>query len=1012
MSNKRYKVKKSTSSTTKKKKTILNREELLKIYSEKIEKPLYDDLVLVVLGGEFGVITEFLKNKIPFSSLIIIEPNPQFFTNETILKSYTKLRENNTNIHYISVPEIEKNSTKLLNQLISSDLFVNGLEIINNPVYEELYPEKMQEEREKLDNYLRTLKYKKDGLKAKSIEIAQKNQKISRVELSEIFDFPSNQKVEDLFRQEKNDIGDGSFVVLIGGEYGYYTKYLLENNYIYNLIIVEPLELLENDNKAINLAKETEEIGLKSLKTFYFSKGHSEELAFFEFIKNKLTYIKNSKILINPLYEKKYINDIKETLSKVTKYMKNTAFLKGNSIADDLYGMTNSLYNLRKTENLKVLDKLPAVDTVISVAAGPSLDEHMDELKELSKKFPIVAVEVVVNKLLKNGIKPDIICAQERVYFVSQIVKSIPAEIRERTLFVAPTLIHSYNLDYMKKCLIISQPTKSPLEEYLSKSFYDFSPKFPQSLYAGEVNMHTATLFNPKQILLFGHDLAIHEEKKHASDVIAGKYNVFGSKEEIGNRGDKVTITPLFDKFRTNTETMLSKIKSKRDITFVTFSNGAEVRYIENGTKEDYLKFLKEAPNKPNIEKYIKDCSIQKSEILDKLNKEIELIDKQLTFLENIENLSRFSIAAKFTHYFIKTTAISSGVVRLIIDDFLSKHMYSQEKLEVWIQQNKDEMTNLYQRIKNVLENSKKLLLKEEPLPEENEELSKLFKFDLFDVIRSKALDSEKKVKIIGNSEELKYIILSYFYGYESADFLQLSKLLGQLNPYIYDDAQAKNIYYEGIDRMIEFCKQKWDFVKDEKNDNYYFFRYQLASYNYEKGNLDFVINFLSPHNDLKLPEKVVVADALSDKGNYEMAFKYYKEALKENQSARVIINGLYSLIMSDKIAESYLLIYIFGKSISNYDAYKANINLLEEKTSFLRKNKNYKLRQISSESSRNKKIISLNKSDMPENLCDELLSFFAAQNNIQIYKDSNQQRRYFYDSELTLDFSYFLLNL
>lgn len=79
-----------------------------------INKPLYDDLVLIVIGGEYGVITTYLRDEFKYSGIIIIEPNPNFISNSVAQNNYRKISKMNHNIKYITSPEIEKNSDNLL----------------------------------------------------------------------------------------------------------------------------------------------------------------------------------------------------------------------------------------------------------------------------------------------------------------------------------------------------------------------------------------------------------------------------------------------------------------------------------------------------------------------------------------------------------------------------------------------------------------------------------------------------------------------------------------------------------------------------------------------------------------------------------------------------------------------------------------------------------------------------------------------------------------------------------
>ncbi|PKL46707.1 MAG: hypothetical protein CVV42_15565 [Candidatus Riflebacteria bacterium HGW-Riflebacteria-2] len=52
----------------------------------------------------------------------------------------------------------------------------------------------------------------------------------------------------------------------------------------------------------------------------------------------------------------------------------------------------------------------------VVVAAGPSLDRNMHQLKSVKGRFPIIAVDTALRQLVANGIRPDIVCAADPSY--------------------------------------------------------------------------------------------------------------------------------------------------------------------------------------------------------------------------------------------------------------------------------------------------------------------------------------------------------------------------------------------------------------------------------------------------------------------------------------------------------------------------------------------------------------------------------------------------------------------
>lgn len=115
----------------------------------------------------------------------------------------------------------------------------------------------------------------------------------------------------------------------------------------------------------------------------------------------------------------------------------------GNSTEDSLIGLRNNLENLRFLSCSKDISKLKnsfkGVPAFI-VSAGPSLDKNIDNLLEVKGKGLILAVDTIVDKLLKHGIVPDFMFSLERtdeVYKYFYQSKDIPKE----TTLVAPLLL-------------------------------------------------------------------------------------------------------------------------------------------------------------------------------------------------------------------------------------------------------------------------------------------------------------------------------------------------------------------------------------------------------------------------------------------------------------------------------------------------------------------------------------------------------------------------------------------
>jgi len=904
---------------------IIKENELLDFYKKNLKLPPIDDVVLLVIGGEFGIIGDYLLQNSNAPVIIFIEPNQQFFNNPDSLNKFKSLKQQSKkHIERLTVKQLEQKQNILLNLLVQYDIFGNGLEVIKNPFYEKQFPELINFEAQRLDNFLNSIKHTKKGLEFKYFDHL-KNEDLTH--LSQITRISEN----DLLKNFKNNAKiekDGSLVIVIGNEFGFYAKELLKREKIYNLVFVEPVkDFCTFENKKI--FSDAEILTENHIKAFFADKDEKNDyINFFNYLKTKISFINNVEILINPIYSQLYLEDVKKTIKQLVYYIKTLAFLKGNSMGDEFYGMMNSMYNLTNLNKLKAFKNKPEIDTIISVAAGPSLDDHMEELKDLSQKFPVIAADVVANKLVENGIIPDIVGTQERLYAISKYTTKFDDKIKKESIYIAPTLVHPYSTNGLDNVVLVSQNTKSSIEKYLSEQFYFFSDKINHSIYTGQFNISVALMFSPKNILLFGHDLAINNERDYAKGVKGGGYSIHNAKQEIGNRNQTVYITDILDKFRTNTETVLATINDTYKTNFFSFSDGARVKGIYDADKEDYLKFSSIKKEKLDLKKYLISVENNKKVLMENLEKEVITNQKLKHYFDNLKQLTQFTVESHFTSLVLLKETLYNKTIRLLNEEYLEKFSYERTDNGKWILQNESNYNSMLSRVENILEKTIKLLKKNDQLPTLDCSTKVLFDYYFFSPVRDKINQMiENNIEI--DKEDLQYAALSYFYAFEPINFLKMAKVVAKLKK--YNDKESQLIYYEGIEKIRCFYESQW---KHHSNDTQtFFYRYQLASFNFEMENFKDVIAFLNDFNDLEIPEKILLAESYTETNQPIKAFNVFKEILLEDcTSLRVITNVYNLLITKDKLAEAKMIEYLASSSINSNEVFLNNKNLLQEK--------------------------------------------------------------------------------
>jgi len=966
-----------------------NKEELFKLYKKTIKQPMFDDLVLIVLGGEKGVIAEYFEKNIKFSKLIVIEPITALGNDPQTQNNYKNFKiRNKGNIIHFTLKEIEDNPADFNQLLIKNQIIEKGLQIINNPFYEIHYSNEMIAVKNRINNILDNIKpvVKMNLTNEMFIELQKKNH------------LKNDTDLKKEMNSEISKVKAGKLIVLIGFETGTLYGNLIKTKKAFNVAIVEPYKSVFDQNQ-IHLLEDIRKITNTSHEHFEFEKGNAETLKFFDYISKKAAYLDDIEFLINPKYIKKYYKETIDTLKKVRDIVLDIASLKGNSNGDDIYGIMNSLYNLRGIGKLKLLPKDLTYKNVITVAAGPSLDDHMDELKALSKKFPVIAVEVVVDKLLKNGIFPDIVCSQERTLIVfSDYIRKFDDSVKKKSVYIAPALIHTYSLDEMENIVLVSQAIRSTCEKYIYDFYYNFASPIQTSIHAGLIAINIALLFKPENIIIFGHDVSVPIDKRsHAEDIKANNYYRENSEIIIGNRGQKVYLPPLLKKFYNNTENITLRIKNNKKINFYNFSDGAKITAFDDSNDIIYTQLLHEKNEEKELYKKLISTKIElKEKTIEQLYSERQTLEEQLEFLSQINTLTRFTLNLKFLELIINKPSILSKSLRLLMDDFVAKNALIKDDMATWINENKGEITETAIFLLQIINNTINLLQNDEQLPlYDSEDIEKLYTYNFFAVIRNKFLDAESNPKENITEEEFFYLIQSFLHAFQPLDYLKFVNILLAYKNRFTATGINKPLYQQGITRCIDFFYTKVKELKNEEDEKpKIFIREHLISLLYEAERYDEIISLVNSHDNPTLFELDLLADTYNEIGRYDTSFFIYKELLKNNlQNKKLLLNTFNNLVFLDKYAESLYFSNIIREKYKDDPVYNANYNYLKEKIStFKREQKAFNLKFEQKEPLNQSHFVIINKAVLDD---DNIVELLGKQQNIQFTRVDD---RYYFD--------------
>lgn len=291
--------------------------------------------------------------------------------------------------------------------------------------------------------------------------------------------------------------------------------------------------------------------------------------------------ILNMKTLLSPVaydYNRRIYIHTNRTTSKIQK---NYRFLDFKSIR----------------ETCKLFENIP----ILYIAAGPSLDENLEWIKDNQDRFFIVCIGRALKKLVSNGISVNIVITLDEQEFLAdtQFDDETMKLVSKDTLLFASSITNKNILNKFDKDNI-----------FIFDVFYSFfkSNRAFNGSSIGEIGLEIIFQFNSQEIYILGLDLALDQKTgaTHASEdrVKISKidlneeqdrtiFNVRRSLVKVkGNFKKEVYTTPLFYGSIKMLEDKV-RIKDKKTKIYNLSSNGAKFQGI-----------IPKKSNNVNLDKY------------------------------------------------------------------------------------------------------------------------------------------------------------------------------------------------------------------------------------------------------------------------------------------------------------------------------------------------------------------------------------------------------------------------
>jgi len=358
----------------------------------------------------------------------------------------------------------------------------------------------------------------------------------------------------------------------------------------------------------------------------------------------------NLVIVQNPILDIDKAQTINETLQKLYTPIvlnRNTLILKSQYIVEN---MVKNIADVATSQKLSFLKDKAKNKPVLIVASGPSLSQDIETIKKYRDKFIVIAVDSVLNVLIQNDIKPDIVCGldyqQVTLEKYSPLMKNPKAS---DILFVYEPAIF-YQIPKLFKNKIYKTEQNSFLEVFGIEPNYDVFPINAVTHLAANV----AYIMGANPIVFVGQDWAYTKASHHAKGTILPQ----GLPQKLiwvkGNYEEKVpTDENLYSGLSIMSE-IVSFLKTKGIKTINATSGGA---YIEGTIVKKLEDVARELTSdlkiniKFNAQNSLSQFIRKLKDVISQANKAVGLANKALRINESIlKTYTKFKDIEKIRH--------------------------------------------------------------------------------------------------------------------------------------------------------------------------------------------------------------------------------------------------------------------------------------------------------------------------------------------------------------------------
>ena len=245
------------------------------------------------------------------------------------------------------------------------------------------------------------------------------------------------------------------------------------------------------------------------------------------------------------------------------------------------------LFYLNSRENIRsctgyidsIRDKISGKKVVI-VAAGPSLDNNLEELRKCPSDTVIIAVGTVYRPMVNKGIIPDYVIVSDG--YVSYQILDVPAKVPVLMLATADRKISQ---KYHGDTYLICQSGYEVTAKYAKDNGYQ---AYDSGGSVATLALDVAIRMKAKMIAFIGLDLAYYGKRAHASGTGKETYAGYEFENVEGIHGEALNSSRAFTNYRTWMERRITKEDVTMPVVDAT-EGGAKKKGFLIMTLREYL---------------------------------------------------------------------------------------------------------------------------------------------------------------------------------------------------------------------------------------------------------------------------------------------------------------------------------------------------------------------------------------------------------------------------------------